>query len=46
LDAGPFVWRSADVGVTATGFIVYSTGVAFTVVALSKGVFLRGMTTL
>ena len=41
VDLGPLVWRSGDVGVTVTGFMVYSTGVAFTVVALSKGVSLR-----
>jgi len=41
LDVGPFIWCSADVGITATGFVVYSTGVAFTLVALSKGVSLR-----
>jgi hypothetical protein len=41
LDVGPFIWRSADVGITATGFLVYSTAVAFTLVALSKGVSLQ-----
>jgi len=41
VDLGPLVWRSGDVGVTVTGFMAYSTGVAFTVVALSKGVSLR-----
>jgi hypothetical protein len=41
LDVGPLIWRSADVGITATGFVVYSTGVAFTLVALSKGVSLQ-----
>ena len=44
LDVGPFIWRSTDVGITATGFLVYSTGVAFTLVALSKGVSLREKT--
>jgi hypothetical protein len=37
----PFIWRSADVGIATTGFLVYSTGVAFTLVALSKGVHFR-----
>jgi hypothetical protein len=37
LDRGPFTWRGADVGVTATAFQVYSTGVCFTLIALSKG---------
>ena len=46
LDVGPFIWRSADVGVTAAGFMAYSTGVAFTLVALSKGHLLRGDDTL
>jgi hypothetical protein len=41
LDAGSLIWRSADAGVTVTGFMVYSTGVAFTVVVLSKGAALR-----
>lgn len=41
LDAGPFTWRSADAGITAAGFLVYSTGVAFTLVALSKGASLQ-----
>src|SRR5215469_7428977 len=36
LELGPMVWRSADVGVTVTGFLVYSTGVTFSLVALSK----------
>lgn len=40
LDVGPFVWRSAGVGITATGFLVYSTGVLFKLIALSKGVTL------
>ena len=38
LDAGPFIWRSTDVGITATGFLAYSTGVLFRLVVLSKGV--------
>ncbi len=46
LDVGPFIWRSADVGVTAAVFMAYSTGVAFTLVALSKGHSLRGDDTL
>ena len=37
LDRGPFTWRGADVGVTATAFRVYSTGVFFTLIALSRG---------
>lgn len=37
LDGGPFTWRGDDVGVTATAFQVYSTGVLFTLIALSKG---------
>lgn len=41
LDAGPFIWRSADAGIAVTGFLVYSTGVAFTLVALSKGASLQ-----
>jgi len=41
LDVGPFTWRSADVGITATGFLAYSTGVTFRLVALSKGVSLQ-----
>jgi hypothetical protein len=41
LGAGPFVWRGTDVGITATGFMIYSTGVVFTLVVLSKGVSLR-----
>jgi hypothetical protein len=41
LDVGPFIWRSADVGITATGFLIYSTGVAFRLVALSKRVSLQ-----
>jgi hypothetical protein len=36
LDVGPFIWRSADVGITATGFLIYSTGVAFRLVALTS----------
>jgi hypothetical protein len=38
---GPFIWRGADVGITATGFLAYSTGVTFRLVALSKGVSLQ-----
>jgi hypothetical protein len=41
LDGGPFIWRGADVGVTATGFRIYSTGVFFTLIALSKGTSLQ-----
>ena len=41
LDLGPLLWRGADVGIAVAGFRVYSTGVAFTLVALSKGVSLR-----
>ena len=41
LNVGPFIWRSADVGITATGFLAYSTGVTFRLVALSKGVSLQ-----
>jgi hypothetical protein len=41
LDGGSFTWRGADVGVTATGFQVYSTGVFFTLIALSKGTSLQ-----
>jgi len=40
LERKPLVWRSADVGITATGFLVYSTGVLFRLIALSKGVTL------
>jgi hypothetical protein len=36
LDSGPFIWRGAGVGLTATGFQIYSTGVFFTLIALSK----------
>jgi hypothetical protein len=35
LDLGPLVWRGADADGTATGFQVYSTGVFFTLIALS-----------
>ncbi|MGH3399547.1 MAG: hypothetical protein ACRDPO_33160 [Streptosporangiaceae bacterium] len=42
LDLGPLLWRSAHVGIAVAGARVYSTGVAFTLVALSKGVSLRG----
>jgi hypothetical protein len=41
LDLGPFIWRSADVGITVTGFLAYSTGVMLTLVALSKGASLQ-----
>jgi len=41
LDGGPFTWRGADVGVTATAFRVYSTGVFFTLIALSRGTSLQ-----
>src|SRR5262245_52568155 len=41
LDVGPLIWRSADVGISVTGFLVYTTGVAFTAVVLSKGPSLR-----
>jgi hypothetical protein len=37
LGVGPFIWRSADAGITATGFLAYSTGVVFKLMALSKG---------
>ena len=37
MDVGPFVWRSADVGITATSFLAYSTGVLSGLIALSKG---------
>jgi hypothetical protein len=36
LDGDPFTWRGCDVGVTATAFQVYSTGVFFTLIALTK----------
>jgi hypothetical protein len=42
LELGPFVWRGADVGLTVTAFRVYSTGVAFILVTLSKGISLQG----
>jgi hypothetical protein len=38
LDVGPIIWRSADVGITATSFLIYSTGVAFTLVALIRSI--------
>jgi hypothetical protein len=41
LDGGSFTWRGADVGITATGFQVYSTGVFFTLIALSRGTSLQ-----
>lgn len=41
LDVGPFIWRSADAGITVTGFLIYSTGVVFRLMTLSKRADLR-----